>query len=487
MQRNREIPVLSRALWSILLLLLFCVVNFTCTQKGGFSSSGYTITVSFTGEWREDSVYFYSYIGETEQRKDSLLMGTDQQVIFHGDEYLEAGMYTIKSKYCPIGIDFFISAGASQKFKITYNPSEGIPSLKVSGSPENKAFMDYMKFSSSKQEERLRLEAHWREKANIPDSAEAIRLRINQLIKEVELYSATQVKKHSATTFALFLRSIQEVEAPTPDIPDNAANRDSLLQLYYYHFYKEHYLDNIDFADERTIRMPFIERKLQMYFFRVLPPDKDVLCEQVDAVLAKTNNNREVYEFVVRDLYGLFRDTPFPELYQVAIYIGDNYVLKESEKWEDKEYVAKMSVAIRAAKLHPLGQPATDLHLQTSTGKNLSLHNLQSPYTLLYFYDPDCASCNAMTPEVYRLYMEYRHKGLQVYAVYIEGNKEIWEKYINEHKYQWIDVWDEHNNQNLYEKYDLHAIPMMLLLDKNKVVLAKDFLPDMLEYLLKQL
>ncbi len=477
--------LLNRSFYALLLLPALSLLSATCVQKG--SSQNYAITLQLPVTWSADTLFLCSYYGEKERKIDSLFVGNDKRVTFKGRELLQAGMYVINSAHFPLGVDFFISDGLPQQFEIIYIPSEEMPSLEITGSPENKAFADYMKYSFAKHREKVRMEERWQNQAIPPDSAVAMYRRINDLMQEVKEYNATLEKKYEGSTFALFLKMIQEIEVPVSDISSTAANRDSLLQMYYYNFYKEHYFDNVDFSDGRIVRMPFLDNKLSTYFVRILPPDPDVVNEYVDKVLAKARANRTVYEFVVRDLYNLFRESPIPEMYQVAVHIGDDYVLRESAEWSDKEYVGKMAVAMRAAKLNPVGEKATDLLLQTPDGKNSSIYDVQSPYTLLYFYDPGCESCTVITPEVYRLYQKYKHKGLKVYAVYIEGTKEPWIKYITENKLDWINVYDEHANQNIYDKYDIHAIPMMLLLDKNKIVLAKDFLPDLLEYMLEQL
>ena len=481
MWRNRFI--------SFCLLFLLCWAVSGCVSKRAEkTSTGYAIEINLIEGRIGDSLYLCRYHGYKAMRIDSLLVINEQPLIFGGKKDLLAGMYTVKSKEnSDKDIDFFISNGAPQHFNITYTPAIGMPSVKVKGSPENEAFADYVSFSTLKEQEKLHLESYFKDPSLPPDSAVVLLQRISSLKQEMKDRNAAVEREYPGTTFALFAKIIQELEVSLPIIPPTVADRDSFTRAYYFDFYNKHYLDNVDFSDERFIRMPFMINMLYFYFTRIVSPEAAALNERVDFVMEKAKANRSVYEFIVRNLYDLFRTESYPEMEKVAIHIGDNYVMNDSGNWKDKEYVARMSVAIRAAKLNPLGQQATDLHLQDFDGENISLYDVSAPYTLVYLYDPDCGSCRIITPEVYKIYLRYREKGFRVYAVYIESNKKQWKKYIDEQHFEWINVWDATGSENLYDKYDIHAIPTMLLLNKDKMVIGKDLMPDVLDYMLERL
>nr|MDR0692187.1 thioredoxin family protein [Prevotellaceae bacterium] len=103
-------------------------------------------------------------------------------------------------------------------------------------------------------------------------------------------------------------------------------------------------------------------------------------------------------------------------------------------------------------------------------------------------YNPQCGACAEITPKVYKTYQNYKNKGVQVFAVYVDRDSDMWMKYVTENKYfEWINVWDADETADIYSKYDLHAIPMIYLLDRDKVVKAKDLEQSHLELWLNQL
>lgn len=53
----------------------------------------------------------------------------------------------------------------------------------------------------------------------------------------------------------------------------------------------------------------------------------------------------------------------------------------------------------------------------------------------------------------------------------IRGDK--YQKYIDEHQLDWINVYDGVFYNNVREKYDVYSTPVIYVLDKNKVIKAK--------------
>jgi thiol-disulfide isomerase/thioredoxin len=144
--------------------------------------------------------------------------------------------------------------------------------------------------------------------------------------------------------------------------------------------------------------------------------------------------------------------------------------------------------AIKVAGMNPVGAKATDLKLADLSGNAVSLYDVQAAYTVLYFYNPECGACAEITPKVHEVYQSYKNKGVQVFAVYVDRARDVWMKYVAENKYlDWMNVWDADETADIYGKYDLHVIPMIYLLDKDKVVIEKDLPSHDLELWLSQL
>ncbi|MDR3133810.1 MAG: DUF5106 domain-containing protein [Prevotellaceae bacterium] len=471
-----------KKLLTVSLAVLLCSVwiEAASQKKSAAPKTGYAIEVQITGAKQNELVRLNRYVNAETAPLDSLQLDAGGKVIFKGEQPLMAGMYDInvgESK-----VDFFITDGTPQRFSITFDLAQVLPSLTVKGSPENEGFAGYMHFISTVRQLAQRLQERMQLYRQNPDSAYSITAQMQQINQQVKERISGIQEDFPGTTLSFFFQSMQEPEAPEPNISPMSPNPDSLRQAYFMNFYKEHFFDNINFSDVRLLRIPVLTNLFSTYFAQVLPPEKEVLQAQVAFLVDKAKVNREVYEFTVRYLYNFFRNAPYPEIEPVALDIADKYVVLDADAWTDEAYVSKVREAARLDKLNPFGSTATNLKLQDPNGQFIELHDVQAPYTVLYFFNPLCGTCAMVTPILWETYQEYRNKGLQVYAVYVDKNKTDWLPYITEkYQFDWINVWSPDETENIYAKYDIHAIPTIYLLDNEKKIVLKNTTIDQLK------
>ena len=134
--------------------------------------------------------------------------------------------------------------------------------------------------------------------------------------------------------------------------------------------------------------------------------------------------------------------------------------------------------AVLARQNNP-GRLANNFSYFTVDGSKKQLYGLQAKYTLLFFYNPECDACKVYKDLLRKsaLINDRIKKGLlKVLAVYIDQDVSVWKKHLPEMPRAWIHGRDE--NEYLYKNavYDLHAIPTIYLLDRNKKVILKDVL-----------
>jgi thiol-disulfide isomerase/thioredoxin len=464
------------------------VGTIAAAPAAGTPGPGYSIEVTVGSVPANTPVWFAMYSDDTSPVIDSLPTDAAGKVLFAGEEPLKAGMYKVylQGEQKPV-VDVFITEGESQHFSLSFDGTAGMASLEVQGSPENEFFAGCLHFLSEKQQQAQVLNARMEEYREQPDSVAAIGARLQQFGAEVQNKWSEVYTAFPYSTLALFLKAVREPAVPEPSISPLTPNRDSAMQSYYMNYYREHFFDNIDFSDARILRMPFLSNSFRIYYLRILPLDKDILMERTEFLIGKATANREVYEYVVHNRYDFFRNAPYPELGGIAPALAEKYIISDSAAWSDKAFVTRALHFINVSRLNPEGAPATNLILQDSTGKTIALYDVEAPYTVLLFYNPQCHSCAAVTPVIWELYTQYRDKGLQVYAVYVDNVKTDWTPYIAEKGYTWINVWDPDGSQGVYDKYDIHAIPLIYLLDKNKTIIRRDLTLEQLQQMLPQL
>jgi len=140
---------------------------------------------------------------------------------------------------------------------------------------------------------------------------------------------------------------------------------------------------------------------------------------------------------------------------------------------------SKEPVKLALAKQNNPGRPANNFSYTMEDGRKQQLYSLDAQYTLLFFYNPECDACKEYKQLLTASKVindGIKNGAVKVLAVYIDRDLAVWKKHLPEMPKTWIQGRDE--NEYLYGNnvYDLHAIPTMYLLDKNKKVLLKDVL-----------
>lgn len=243
---------------------------------------------------------------------------------------------------------------------------------------------------------------------------------------------------------------------------------------YAYYNQTNHFFDNIDFSDSRLLNTPFLEQKIGFHFRQMVPPVVDSINARVNEVLGKAKANDEVYNWAVRYLYQLYRESPVQGNNEVYNFIGEKFILSEPKRWNDNVFVEKVRERVAKEKLNPIGSLATNLKLQTPEGKLIDLNSVVASKTIVLFFNPGCEACHTATEKLFRIYQQYKSKGIQVFAVYTDRNKQEWQNYISAKGLDWINVYDPLGSEGIEQKYDIYAIPMIYVLDKDKKVIVKD-------------
>lgn len=132
---------------------------------------------------------------------------------------------------------------------------------------------------------------------------------------------------------------------------------------------------------------------------------------------------------------------------------------------------------LQLAMKNRVGIRAADFTYTLATGKQHTLGNIRTDYTLIFFNNPGCEACAATlgglksSPVIGRLLEEGR---LTILAMYTDEELEEWHRHLPDFPAEWINAYDRAQVIRTKQLYDLRAIPTLHLLDKDKTVLLKD-------------
>jgi peroxiredoxin len=131
----------------------------------------------------------------------------------------------------------------------------------------------------------------------------------------------------------------------------------------------------------------------------------------------------------------------------------------------------------RAAQLKSLliGAKIPELVMQDTSGTSLSSYKTGTKYTIIWFWDPDCSHCVVETPKLLEFYKQFKDSlDVEVYAVSLNSDLNLWKKYIRENNLTWINVGGEKANIDYAMVFDLVATPVAYIIDEQKRIIAKN-------------
>ncbi|MFH1120948.1 MAG: thioredoxin-like domain-containing protein [Bacteroidota bacterium] len=438
-----------------------------------FAQKSYKISLQIDG--LNDSILLLaSYNGDKQFVADTAYKNRGSGYSFTGIRLLPEGMYFVAGSNKTKLFDFIISG--KQEFTIT-GKNESLPgSLNAKNSNENQTFFNYVRFLADKQKQQVKLVELKKRLTTNSDSAEVVDNQISLLNEEVKRYVAGIINTNPGSFISAFLKSMQEPEIPPVPVLSNG-RPDSTFNFRYY---KAHFWDNTDLADDRMVRTPFLHNKVEQYLSKLTSPAPDSLIAAIDGLFRRAGNNEETFKYLMWYFTIKYESSDIMGYDAIFVHLVDTYYADPKMKWMN--LTVKENLIKRAKTLRPLliGKNAPELILLDTLQRPVSLYKIPSEFTIIYFWDPDCSHCKKETPLLRDFYAKNKTIfDFEVYAVCMDTSWKDMKKYIIKNETRWINVNGFYSLTNDFrDLYDVHSSPVMYLLDRNKKIIAKRILTE---------
>jgi thiol-disulfide isomerase/thioredoxin len=133
-----------------------------------------------------------------------------------------------------------------------------------------------------------------------------------------------------------------------------------------------------------------------------------------------------------------------------------------------KRYNEYVEMLKNKALIQP-GNAALDFTLPAIDGDSLSLHSIDSKFTVLDFWGTWCGPCMSGLPKMKEYYAKY-HKTVEIIGISCHDTENDWRKTVSERQLQWKHVINTSSNVSV--KYGIDAYPTKIILDKDKKIIA---------------
>lgn len=429
--------------------------------------------------YKNDTLILGNYFGEKTLVKDTLYATSKGKFHFTLKDSLPKGVYLVLLK--PSNDFFqFIANGMDKTVHVTVDSSV-LDEVEVKGSDENAAFYDYMKYLKKIRPEADTLKARMdRAKAagnEITDEEKAL----SDLDRRVQNEQREIISRFPGSILALLLNANIE-----PVIPEFDGSEEEKQKKRYY-YYKNRYFDNVNFKHPAILRTPFLYQKVNYYLTKLTPQSPDSLIVSVDYILKKVEHNPEMYRYFLADLLNKYAQLKIVGHDALYVHLVDQYYAKGKANWVDGETLDKMKE--NANDLRPLliGKKMPDFITYREDNSPVRLYTVQSPYTIVLFWAPDCGHCKKIMPSVVDFYKKYKHKGVKLFAVCTKGGdktKTCWPAIKEKGMEDFINTGDEYQRFNALFK--IKSTPKLFILDQDKKILLKDIPAEEIEKIFEE-
>ncbi len=280
--------------------------------------------------------------------------------------------------------------------------------------------------------------------------------------------------KRTAATLALVIASIcgyaqNNLTFKLPSIPDTVRTIEGR-----FNYVVTNYWNNFNFSDTSYINARVTEEAVVNYIDLLTRRPQNEWEIQMHAFLSHTLAEVKMQNYINEVLrrYLVNYDSPMrnDKLYViVAKYLSTN-ALDEITKFNAIQDTCLLSV-------NQIGNIATDFQFATPQGEQQRLSEIESTYTIMMFYKPDCKSCKIILDAVKQseiINNSIKEGKLKLLAIYPQDDSYTWRNHLANLPDSWINGCD--NGMELISEgiYDLRVLPVFYLLDSNKKIILKD-------------
>jgi peroxiredoxin len=452
------------------LITLFILI----TSLSSFAQNTYQIDFKIKG-LKDTTAYLGYYYGESTYVMDTARTNAQGVISFTGKKVLPQGVYMLVFKKGKESIKLFdIVVSQDQSFSLETSTEDYVKNMKVTGDQDNKLFFENMIHNLERNKEAEPYVKILQDTSVREENKKEAREAFSKVGKKVMEYQDNIIKTYPTSLTARILKANKAIEVPPA--PKLANGRtDSTFQFRYY---KEHYWDNFDLADDALIRMPkpIYMEKLKDYMNKMVAPQSDSIMKEINRLAQMARKNQETYKYLVWMYVVQYSNPEIMGLDAVYVQLYDKYfATKEMDFWINEKTKKNLKDQADQYRLSLIGQTAPNLIMQDQNLQPKNMYDIKNKYTILFIFDPDCGHCREETPKLVNFYNAHKKKfDMEVYAVSADTSIQKMKKYIQEMKMPWITVNGPRSYVGSYQKlYDAAQTPSLYIIDNKKKIIAK--------------
>lgn len=403
----------------------------------------------------------------------------------------------------------------NEEISMETNTDDFIKYMKVKKSEENKVFIDYIRYLNEQKPKANTMADQRKDLEKTDPKYDELTKQIEQVSKDVLAYQKNLIATNKDKLVSKIVKMSIDIEIPDAPLNDKGEPIDPEFK---YHYYRDHFFDNVDLKDDRIVNTPIFSAKLSTYFGKTMMVQHwDTIIKYGYLFADQLDQKSEMFKFAVTFLTTNWQKSKIMGMDKIFVMMADRYYCtrnaegKSPAYWMSEDKLKELCEKIPAQKNTMLGIVPPNIALRDTTDVNWKdFYSLKSDYTIIYFWDPECGHCKKTTPKLERLYKEkLKERNIEVFAVgkAVGEDFQKWKDFIRKNDLTFINVavteslykaaiedarqfvpkYTTLEALNYQTTFDIYATPRILVLDKDKKIIAKQLTIHQLEDMLDKL
>ena len=454
----------------------YWMMLFFFTSATAFAQEGYNIKLTLK-PYKNSLVYLGYYYGKIKAVADSAMLDANSSTVFKGKDKLPGGIYFIVSPKKEILFEVLIDK--QQNFSITGDTSNLSENLSFANSPDNTLFFNYTRSMAGYGKQITEMQGQLSSAKNKTDSTRILE-KVKALNLQVQDYRNDVAAKNPNSLLATLFLAMKEPTVP-PAAKQPGGKYDS---LFAYQYYKSHYWDGVTFTDERLVRTPIFEPKLDKYFKDLVSPVADSINKEVDWMLLYSRTSKEMFKYLMVHFVQKYINPEYMGQDAVFVHIFEKFINTGEADFFTEKYRKIINDRAYSLMANLIGQPAANLEMMDTSDKPLPLYSVDAKFIVVCFWDPTCSHCKEEVPKLDSIYeAKWKQEGVKMYGVLVDGGQDKWRQFIRDRNLKdWMHVYQTKtqsdadiaaNKPSYKQLFDVYQTPTLFLLDKDKRIIAK--------------
>lgn len=438
-------------------------------------SEGADIRVTVDG-LTNGKAYLIGQFGDQYFRADSSQIVDGGKMHFTTEEPYEPGLYFV---FVQNQVTLQVLIDKDQVFEMNTRKADPTGAMVVTGSLDNELLFKNLKFEA---ELNPKLSVVTNKLSTLTEGiAEYDKLKVQQdeLVDQRKRHLASFSEQYPNSFFTIFKMAGQNPELTYPKKADGTL--DTAKQVFNY---RNAFWDNVDLTDGRLLRTPVVFNKLKKYMKEITPQVPDSIIASADRLIGKVIGENEYYKFFCNWIALNYEPekTTVMDPQAISVHMVRNFFTKERAFWEDTVQIWRLQQRAEEMEASLIGLKGPNVNAKDPSGVKRSLYDMKADYVVVYMYNPTCEHCMEQTPKLVEYYNQWKEKGesVEVYAIALGTDNEEWTNYIRTVGMKWTNVFDP-TNRAIFKKYYVDITPEVYVLDKDKVIIAKNINVDQIQ------